>query len=95
MPWAPPCLLPAPLPSPTSLKGFAYLEFLEKDAVDNAVLLDNTELRGRNIKVQRPPFWPVCVCVCVCVCVHNTLQRREWVVQHMAKLRMLSGGAWP
>jgi polyadenylate-binding protein 2 len=32
-------------------KGYAYLEFLEADAVANAVLLDNTELRGRNIKV--------------------------------------------
>jgi polyadenylate-binding protein 2 len=32
-------------------QGFAYLEFLEKDAVDNAILLDNTELRGRQLKV--------------------------------------------
>ncbi|KAJ9534579.1 hypothetical protein QJQ45_022068, partial [Haematococcus lacustris] len=34
-----------------SPKGFAYVEFLEVDAVGNAILLDNTELRGRNIKV--------------------------------------------
>mmetsp|Transcript_18865 Transcript_18865/g.32245 ORF Transcript_18865/g.32245 Transcript_18865/m.32245 type:complete len:230 (-) Transcript_18865:594-1283(-) len=34
-----------------SPKGFAYVEFLEVDAVSNAMLLDNTELRGRNIKV--------------------------------------------
>jgi hypothetical protein len=35
------------------LQGFAYVEFLEVDAVSNAVLLDNTELRGRQIKVGR------------------------------------------
>ena len=34
-------------------KGYAYIEFLETDAVDNACLLDNSELRGRNIKVRR------------------------------------------
>lgn len=33
-------------------KGYAYVEFLEVDAVANAVLLDNSELRGRNIKVS-------------------------------------------
>lgn len=32
-------------------KGYAYIEFLEVDAVNNAVLLDNSELRGRNLKV--------------------------------------------
>lgn len=34
-------------------KGFAYVEFMETDAVDNAIMLDNTELRGRPIKVMR------------------------------------------
>ena len=33
-------------------KGFAYVEFLEADAVANACLLDGTELRGRQIKVS-------------------------------------------
>lgn len=32
-------------------KGYAYIEFLETDAVENACLLDNSELRGRHIKV--------------------------------------------
>jgi polyadenylate-binding protein 2 len=32
-------------------KGFAYIEFLEADAVANACLLDNSELRSRAIKV--------------------------------------------
>jgi polyadenylate-binding protein 2 len=34
-------------------KGFAYVEFLETAAVDNAILLDGSELRGRGIKVNR------------------------------------------
>jgi hypothetical protein len=34
------------------LQGFAYIEFLEADAVDNAIMLDNSELRGRQIKVR-------------------------------------------
>jgi polyadenylate-binding protein 2 len=33
-------------------KGFAYVEFLEPDAVHNAILLDGSELRGRKIKVS-------------------------------------------
>ncbi|KAK9815583.1 hypothetical protein WJX72_006276 [[Myrmecia] bisecta] len=32
-------------------KGYAYIEFLEVDAVQNALLLDASELRGRQIKV--------------------------------------------
>lgn len=35
-------------------KGFAYIEFLEADAVANACLLDGSELRNRAIKV---PGW--------------------------------------
>jgi polyadenylate-binding protein 2 len=33
-------------------KGFAYIEFLEVDAVESACLMDQTELRGRQLKVQ-------------------------------------------
>lgn len=33
-------------------KGYAYIEFLEVDAVANAVLLNDSELRGRQIKVN-------------------------------------------
>eukprot|EP00192_Tetraselmis_astigmatica_P020587 CAMPEP_0117667364 /NCGR_PEP_ID=MMETSP0804-20121206/10920_1 /TAXON_ID=1074897 /ORGANISM="Tetraselmis astigmatica, Strain CCMP880" /LENGTH=212 /DNA_ID=CAMNT_0005475071 /DNA_START=116 /DNA_END=755 /DNA_ORIENTATION=- len=33
-------------------KGFAYVEFLETDAVEAAVLLNDSELRGRQIKVS-------------------------------------------
>ena len=33
-------------------KGFAYVEFLEADAVTAACMMDGTELRGRMLKVQ-------------------------------------------
>jgi polyadenylate-binding protein 2 len=33
-------------------KGFAYVEFLEVDAVEAACLLEGSELRGRQLKVQ-------------------------------------------
>jgi polyadenylate-binding protein 2 len=33
------------------LQGYAYIEFLEADAVANALLLDGSELRGRALKV--------------------------------------------
>lgn len=40
-------------------QGFAYIEFLEADAVENALHLDNSELRGRNLKVPAlNPFTP-------------------------------------
>eukprot|EP01027_Heterolobosea_sp_BB2_P004244 GEZU01006464.1.p1 GENE.GEZU01006464.1~~GEZU01006464.1.p1 ORF type:complete len:204 (-),score=53.99 GEZU01006464.1:683-1294(-) len=32
-------------------KGFAYIEFLEKDSVQNAVVLNETLFRGRQLKV--------------------------------------------
>ncbi|CAL8463335.1 g2869 [Coccomyxa elongata] len=32
-------------------KGYAYIEFLEADAVANALLLDSSELHGRQLKV--------------------------------------------
>ena len=32
-------------------QGFAYLEFLEADAINSALLLDGSELHGRQIKV--------------------------------------------
>jgi len=37
----------------TAVQGYAYVEFVETDAVDNAIMLDNSELRGRQIKVSR------------------------------------------
>lgn len=44
------------------MQGFAYIEFLEADAVDNAIMLDNSELRGRQIKVGAfGHIQPVCV----------------------------------
>eukprot|EP00889_Picochlorum_renovo_P002111 jgi/Picre1/29141/NNA_004534.t1 len=33
-------------------KGYAYVEFLEADAVEAACLLEDSELKGRKIKVQ-------------------------------------------
>ncbi len=33
-------------------KGYAYIEFEKADAALSAVLLDNTSLRGREIKVN-------------------------------------------
>ncbi|XP_044493156.1 polyadenylate-binding protein 1 isoform X1 [Mangifera indica] len=33
-------------------KGFAYVEFVEVDAVQNALLLNETELHGRQLKVS-------------------------------------------
>nr|2M70_A Chain A, Poly(A)-binding protein 1 [Citrus sinensis] len=33
-------------------KGFAYVEFVEIDAVQNALLLNETELHGRQLKVS-------------------------------------------
>jgi polyadenylate-binding protein 2 len=32
-------------------KGFAYVEFVEVDAVQNALILNETELHGRQLKV--------------------------------------------
>lgn len=37
-------------------KGFAYVEFVEVDAVQNALLLNETELHGRQLKVFRFVF---------------------------------------
>ena len=34
-------------------KGFAYVEFVEVEAVQNAVLLNESELHGRQIKVNQ------------------------------------------
>lgn len=33
-------------------KGYAYVEFLEADAVEAACLLEDSELKGRKLKVQ-------------------------------------------
>ncbi len=48
--WHPP--LDSHPPTLRRPQGYAYVEFLEVDAVGNALLLDNTELRGRNLKVR-------------------------------------------
>jgi polyadenylate-binding protein 2 len=32
-------------------KGFAYVEFVEVDAIQNALLLNESELHGRQLKV--------------------------------------------
>lgn len=43
-------------------KGYAYVEFLEQEAVQEALLLNESELHGRQLKVIRstdlifPPF---------------------------------------
>lgn len=42
---------------PACVQGFAYVEFVEVDAVSNAMLLDNTALRGREIKVRMAAAW--------------------------------------
>lgn len=34
-------------------KGYAYVEFLELEAVENALKLDGSEIAGRNIKVNQ------------------------------------------
>lgn len=41
------------------MQGYAYVEFLEVDAVANAILLDQTELHARLIKVRAPR--PACL----------------------------------
>lgn len=42
-------------------KGFAYVEFAEVDAVQNAILLNETELHGRQLKVC--PFCFLFLCI--------------------------------
>ena len=45
-------------------KGFAYVEFIEVDAVQNALILNESELHGRQLKVYvllyyfLPPLYP-------------------------------------
>jgi RNA recognition motif-containing protein len=38
-------------------KGYAYVEFLEVEAVQNALLLNDTELHERRLKVQNASFF--------------------------------------
>jgi polyadenylate-binding protein 2 len=38
-------------------KGYAYVEFLEVQAVQNALLLNDTELHERRLKVQNASFF--------------------------------------
>lgn len=35
-------------------KGFAYVEFVETDGAQNAILLNESELHGRQLKVLQP-----------------------------------------
>jgi polyadenylate-binding protein 2 len=37
-------------------KGFAYVEFLDVEAVQNALQLNDTELHGRRLKVKKNLF---------------------------------------
>ncbi|CAN0469343.1 unnamed protein product, partial [Hapterophycus canaliculatus] len=34
-------------------KGYAYIEFADKDGSENALALDNSPFKGRNLKVHR------------------------------------------
>lgn len=47
-------------------KGFAYVEFLETEAVQEAVLLNESELHGRQLKVMN--FSSVFKFHCHCLC---------------------------
>lgn len=61
------------------VQGYAYLEFLEVDAVQNALLLDNSELRARHIKVRMDPRAQrseLSRRMCVYVCVWHARARR-------------------
>eukprot|EP00199_Chlamydomonas_sp_CCMP681_P005394 CAMPEP_0119109030 /NCGR_PEP_ID=MMETSP1180-20130426/16868_1 /TAXON_ID=3052 ORGANISM="Chlamydomonas cf sp, Strain CCMP681" /NCGR_SAMPLE_ID=MMETSP1180 /ASSEMBLY_ACC=CAM_ASM_000741 /LENGTH=234 /DNA_ID=CAMNT_0007094725 /DNA_START=98 /DNA_END=803 /DNA_ORIENTATION=- len=81
-----------------SPKGFAYVEFLEVDAVSNAMLLDNTELRGRNIKVVQkrtnvPGLKVVADGVGVGAGMHHQLMEGEEAMHPMARHTEEEGGA--
>lgn len=47
-------------------KGFAYVEFVEVDAVQNALLLNESELHGRQLKVIAPVSCVTFVCFSSC-----------------------------
>lgn len=47
-------------------KGFAYVEFVEVDAVQNALLLNESELHGRQLKVLAPVSCVTFVCSSSC-----------------------------
>lgn len=36
-----------------SIKRFAYVEFVDKESVENALKLDDTPFKGRQLKVRR------------------------------------------
>lgn len=52
-------------------KGFAYIEFGDKDGVQIAMALDDSLFRGRQIKVCVYKFEIVSLYI-VCVCVKGT-----------------------
>jgi hypothetical protein len=41
-------------------KGFAYVEFLEVEAVQNALRLNDTELHERRLKVENASLFNIC-----------------------------------
>ena len=57
----------------TDESRFAYVEFAEKEMVEEAIKLNESLFKGRQIKVS------VCVCLCVCefLCVYCRCLPRE------------------
>ena len=44
-------------------KGYAYVEFLEPEAVQEALLLNESELHGRQLKVKKLYFSPYLIAI--------------------------------
>lgn len=38
-------------------KGYAYIEFADKDGAENALALDNSPFKGRQLKVWNSVLW--------------------------------------
>lgn len=49
-------------------KGFAYVEFVETEAVQVALQLNESELHGRQLKVS---IYSISICFFVCLFVHK------------------------
>lgn len=47
-------------------KGFAYIEFSEKDSVQMAMALDESLFRGRQLKVSEWTIWFLTDVLCQC-----------------------------
>ena len=68
-----------------AVQGFAYIEFLEADAVASAVLLSDTELHGRALKViDNGP------CIATACCHASALQARATVCSPLSASIVLS-----